>query len=152
MSSIPHSFSFREVVATNESSFFRSPSRIGPGRPRGGREGLEQAWERHRENSKSLVSGLQELGLEMWVQNPSDRLPQLNMVRLPNGFDEATVRLHLLNDHDLEIGAGLGPLVGQVWRIGLMGYSSRPENVALCLSTLKRTLALLSHQSVSGES
>ncbi|MCP4811071.1 MAG: alanine--glyoxylate aminotransferase family protein [Planctomycetaceae bacterium] len=115
-------------------------------------EGLEQAWERHRENSKSLVSGLQELGLEMWVQNPSDRLPQLNMVRLPNGFDEATVRLHLLNDHDLEIGAGLGPLVGQVWRIGLMGYSSRPENVALCLSTLKRTLALLSHQSVSGES
>ena len=69
-----------------------------------------------------------------------DRLPQLNLVSIPDGIDEAALRHTLLNDYDLEIGAGLGALAGKVWRIGLMGYSSRPTNVRLCLVALENSL------------
>jgi alanine-glyoxylate transaminase/serine-glyoxylate transaminase/serine-pyruvate transaminase len=70
----------------------------------------------------------------------SSRLPQLNSVFIPEGVNDAEVRNTLLNDYNMEIGAGLGSLAGKIWRIGLMGYTSRKENIELCLSALKKTI------------
>jgi alanine-glyoxylate transaminase/serine-glyoxylate transaminase/serine-pyruvate transaminase len=69
-----------------------------------------------------------------------DRLPQLNTVTIPEGVDDASVRSRLLNEFDLEIGAGLGSLAGRVWRIGLMGHASNQKNVDFCLSSLRAVL------------
>jgi len=69
------------------------------------------------------------------------RLPQMSAVHVPKGVNEADVRRTLLNEFNLEIGAGLGPLAGKVWRFGLMGYSCKPENVMLCLSALGSVLS-----------
>jgi alanine-glyoxylate transaminase/serine-glyoxylate transaminase/serine-pyruvate transaminase len=71
----------------------------------------------------------------------SERTPQLNAVAVPDGVDEAAVRRRLLDEFNLEIGAGLGALAGAIWRIGLMGYSSRPENIVRCLTALGTILA-----------
>ena len=98
-------------------------------------EGLEQAWARHARNHARLRDGLEALGLEFLVA-PQYRLPQLNAVRVPQGVDEARVRAVLLDRHGLEIGAGLGPLAGRIWRIGLMGASCTEHHVALCLEAL----------------
>ena len=102
-------------------------------------EGLERAWERHRRNHKALRAGLEVLGLKMIVPR-AERLPQLNAVRVPKGVNEARVRRRLLAEHNVEIGAGLGDLAGKIWRIGLMGYSSRRENILTCLSALASAL------------
>jgi alanine-glyoxylate transaminase / serine-glyoxylate transaminase / serine-pyruvate transaminase len=102
-------------------------------------EGLAQAWARHRRNHLALGAGLEALGLELPVPEP-ERLPQLNAVAVPAGVDEARVRARLLQEFSLEIGAGLGELAGKVWRIGLMGYSSRPTNVLLCVAALGTVL------------
>jgi alanine-glyoxylate transaminase/serine-glyoxylate transaminase/serine-pyruvate transaminase len=102
-------------------------------------EGLEQAWARHRQNHEALKAGVEALGLQFLVKE-QDRLPQLNAVTLPAGLDEAAARARLLKEFNLEIGAGLGDLAGKVWRIGLMGYSSRPANVELCLRALKEVM------------
>lgn len=102
-------------------------------------EGLEAAWERHRRNHRALADGLAALGLTLLVAE-EHRLPQLNMVVVPDGVDEAAVRAHLLNESGIEIGAGLGSLAGKVWRVGLMGYASREENVAACLEGLAAAL------------
>ncbi|MFK7831108.1 MAG: alanine--glyoxylate aminotransferase family protein [Congregibacter sp.] len=102
-------------------------------------EGLEHAIVRHRRNHQALVAGLEAMGLTMWV--PEEwRLPQLNLVCIPEGVDDARVRGRLLKDFDLEIGAGLGALGGKTWRIGLMGHASRERNVVLCLNALEATL------------
>ncbi|RMF99064.1 MAG: alanine--glyoxylate aminotransferase family protein [Gammaproteobacteria bacterium] len=98
-------------------------------------EGLEAAWQRHAREHRALAAGLEALGLQ-FVVAPEWRLPQLNAVRVPAGVDEAAVRARLLREHDLEIGAGLGPLAGQVWRIGLMGNTARRRNVLRCVSAL----------------
>lgn len=82
-----------------------------------------------------MRAGLEALGLELPVLE-AERLPQLNAVAVPAGMDEALVRARLLKEFNLEIGAGLGALAGKVWRIGLMGYSSRPENIILCIGAL----------------
>ncbi len=103
-------------------------------------EGIEQAWERHRRNHLALRAGLEALGLGFFVPE-AERLPQLNAVSVPEGVDEARVRARLLHEHGLEIGAGLGALAGKVWRIGLMGHGSRPENVEGCLLALGTVLA-----------
>jgi len=103
-------------------------------------EGLEAAWERHRRNHLLLAAGLEDLGLGLLVAE-EHRLPQLNMVVVPEGVDEAAVRAHLLNEAGIEIGAGLGALAGKVWRVGLMGYASREENVSACLAALRAALA-----------
>ncbi len=79
------------------------------------------------------------MGLEFVVKE-ADRLPQLNAVTIPVGVDDATVRSRLLNEYNLEIGAGLGALAGKVWRIGLMGHSSRTENILLCVGALESVL------------
>ena len=102
-------------------------------------EGLENAFARHRRNHEALKAGLEAIGLSLPVAEAS-RLPQLNLVRVPEGVDEAAVRSLLLEDHNLEIGAGLGALAGKVWRIGLMGYASNPTNVRLCLAALEHAL------------
>ena len=102
-------------------------------------EGLENAWQRHMHNHLALRAGLEAMGLS-FIVNEADRLPQLNAVTIPAGVDEAAVRGQLLNEFNLEIGAGLGALAGKVWRIGLMGHSSRAENIMLCLSSLEAVL------------
>ncbi|RMG37995.1 MAG: alanine--glyoxylate aminotransferase family protein [Gammaproteobacteria bacterium] len=103
-------------------------------------EGLENAWSRHTRNHQILRAGLEAMGLEFIVPEQA-RLPQLNAVSIPEGADDAAVRSRLLNDHHLEIGAGLGDLAGKVWRIGLMGYASRVENITLCLGALDAVLS-----------
>jgi len=102
-------------------------------------EGLENAWERHAKNHLALRAGLEAMGLS-FVVDEADRLPQLNSVTIPDGVDDAAVRNQLLSEFNLEIGAGLGALAGKVWRIGLMGHSSRAENIMLCLSALEAVL------------
>ena len=102
-------------------------------------EGLENSWSRHKENHLLLKAGLSELGISYLVDE-SSRLPQLNSVYIPEGSDDAQVRSSLINDFNIEIGAGLGDLAGKIWRIGLMGHTSRKENVELCLKALKVVL------------
>ena len=102
-------------------------------------EGLENAWQRHYKNHLALRAGLEAMGLE-FVVDEANRLPQLNSVTIPEGADDAEVRSRLLNEFNLEIGAGLGALAGKVWRIGLMGHSSRAENIMLCLAALEAVL------------
>jgi alanine-glyoxylate transaminase / serine-glyoxylate transaminase / serine-pyruvate transaminase len=103
-------------------------------------EGLEQSWQRHQEQHQTLAEGLNKLGLDFVVPN-NERLPQLNTVYIPHGIDDAKVRAYLLNEYNLEIGAGLGEFAGKAWRIGLMGFGARSENVALCLAALEDALA-----------
>jgi alanine-glyoxylate transaminase/serine-glyoxylate transaminase/serine-pyruvate transaminase len=102
-------------------------------------EGLEQSHSRHRLHHKALAAGLAAMGLGMVVAEEY-RLPQLNAVAVPQGINEASVRRQLLQDWDLEIGAGLGSLAGKVWRIGLMGHAARKSNVVFCLGALEQTL------------
>jgi alanine-glyoxylate transaminase/serine-glyoxylate transaminase/serine-pyruvate transaminase len=102
-------------------------------------EGLENRWRRHEENHLALKSGLAEMGLELASQ-PGHQIWQLNAVGVPPGADEAAVRKRLLADFNLEIGAGLGPLKGKIWRVGLMGETSRPEHIETFLSALKSIL------------
>jgi len=102
-------------------------------------EGLENSWTRHHENHLLLKDGLSKLGIHYLVDE-SSRLPQLNSVYIPEGSDDAMVRSTLINDFNIEIGAGLGDLAGKIWRIGLMGHTSRKENVDLCLAALKEAL------------
>ena len=103
-------------------------------------EGLEAAHARHRRNHEALVAGLEAMGLAMAVA-AAHRLPQLNSVLIPEGVDDAAVRGALLQNYDLEIGAGLGALAGKTWRIGLMGFASSERNVLLCLGALEAVLA-----------
>lgn len=103
-------------------------------------EGLENAWQRHQEMHLVLRAGLEKLGLKFVVAEDS-RLPQLNAIYIPEGVDDAAVRTRLLKDYNLEIGAGLGALAGKAWRIGLMGFGARRENVALCLKALEEVLS-----------
>ncbi len=102
-------------------------------------EGIENAWQRHRDNHLALRAGIEAMGLEFVVEE-ADRLPQLNSVSIPDGVDDAAVRGRLLNEYGLEIGAGLGPMAGSIWRIGLMGYASNRKNVLLCLGALDAVL------------
>jgi len=102
-------------------------------------EGLENSWARHKAQHKKLAAGLEALGISFVVPE-SERLPQLNTVHIPEGVDDAKVRQFLLNEYNLEIGAGLGQFAGSAWRIGLMGYAARNENVLLCLAALKEAL------------
>ena len=103
-------------------------------------EGLENSWSRHYNNHLALRAGIEAMGLS-FIVDEAHRLPQLNSVTIPDGVDEAAVRTKLLNEFNLEIGAGLGALAGKVWRIGLMGHSSRAENIFLCLSSLEAVLS-----------
>lgn len=102
-------------------------------------EGLENRWARHRKHAEMLWEGLEDLGLTLHVPE-EHRLVPLTTVRLPEGIDEAAVRRTLLQEYNIEIAGGLGELKGKAWRIGLMGHSSRRENVVALLSALERVL------------
>lgn len=103
-------------------------------------EGLDNCFARHLKNHQALKAGLAALGISYAAQE-GHQLPMLNAVRVPHGVDDARVRGDLLNRFGIEIGAGLGAFKGHVWRIGLMGYGSRPANVLLFLSALEQLLA-----------
>ncbi|MBI3009050.1 MAG: alanine--glyoxylate aminotransferase family protein [Candidatus Omnitrophica bacterium] len=102
-------------------------------------EGLENCFKRHELNHKALKKGLEKLGLSLHA-NEGHRLWMLNTVRVPEGIDEARVRKRLLDEFNIEIGGGLGVLKGKVWRVGLMGYSSREENVIYFLHAMEKIL------------
>ena len=102
-------------------------------------EGLENTFARHRAAHVQLAEGLSKIGLELLVDEAC-RLPMLNAVKVPVGVDEAGVRKSLRQEHQIEIGPGLGPLAGKIWRIGLMGHTARPENVERVLSALNASL------------
>lgn len=105
-------------------------------------EGLANAWTRHQKYHLALRAGIEAMGLQFVVPE-AERLPQLNAVTLPAGVDDAQVRSMLLNDYQLEIGAGLGGMAGKVWRIGLMGHACNGRNVLLCLHALDDVLGRL---------
>ena len=102
-------------------------------------EGLQNSWARHEKNHQALRAGLEAMGLG-FVVDEAHRLPQLNAVYIPDGVDDAAVRGKLLQDYNLEIGAGLGDLAGKVWRIGLMGHASSADNINFCLNALDEVL------------
>ncbi|HET7219992.1 MAG TPA: alanine--glyoxylate aminotransferase family protein [Vicinamibacterales bacterium] len=102
-------------------------------------ETLENRWARHRRNHLALAAGLEALGLSLLPPAP-ERLWTLNAVRVPDGVDEAAVRRRLLDEFSIEIGAGLGPLAGRIWRVGVMGAGSTLSNVMLFLTALERVL------------
>jgi len=102
-------------------------------------EGLEARWARHLQNAAALQAGLSAMGLK-FVAQEGHRLPQLSAIEAPAGIDEAAIRAALLRSYNMEIGAGLGPFKGKVWRIGLMGESSRRANVVLVLNALEQLL------------
>jgi len=99
-------------------------------------EGLEARWERHRDNSRALVAGVEALGFRLFAQE-GHRLPMLNAVWLPEGLEDAPTRKALLERYNIEVGGGLGEVAGKIWRIGLMGESCRPENALRFLGALE---------------
>lgn len=103
-------------------------------------EGLANSWQRHRQTAEKLWAGLQTLGLECHVP-VENRLTTLTAVRVPDGIEAKAVTRQLLEDHNIEIGNGLGELAGKIWRIGLMGYNSQPKNVDTLLNALEPVLA-----------
>jgi len=102
-------------------------------------EGLENRWNRHLENAYLLWGGLEAMGMQMLVPR-EQRIPSLTTVKVPAGVNELDIRKHLLGRYNIEIAGGLGELAGKVWRVGLMGYSSRRENVLLLLEALDTLL------------
>ncbi|MBL8822180.1 MAG: alanine--glyoxylate aminotransferase family protein [Planctomycetia bacterium] len=102
-------------------------------------EGLETRWQRHQRNWQALKSGLLQLGLKL-LTDESCQMPALTAVEIPSGIDDLTIRKKLLNEYGIEIGGGLGPLKGKIWRIGLMGYGSSIQNVEKFLSAMQKCL------------
>ncbi len=113
-------------------------------------EGLEARFARHALNGRALHAGLSAMGLGL-VTDPKHRLPQLTCVKIPDGVEDLAVRRRLLKDWGIEVGGGLGPFKGQAWRIGLMGYGSRPSSVTLLLAALETCLRDLGVSLPAGE-
>jgi alanine-glyoxylate transaminase/serine-glyoxylate transaminase/serine-pyruvate transaminase len=108
-------------------------------------ETLEARWARHKKHHEALVEAVASLGLGL-LPREGERLWTLNAVRVPDGVDEAGVRKHLLDEFNIEIGAGLGPLAGKIWRVGLMGASSSPRLIVLLRGALESALARQAHR------
>jgi alanine-glyoxylate transaminase/serine-glyoxylate transaminase/serine-pyruvate transaminase len=103
-------------------------------------EGLEARWERHRVNQLALIAGVEAMGLGLLVKNPEDRLPTVTAVMIPNGIDDVKVRNQLLEEFNIEIAGGFGPVKDKIWRVGLMGYCSQKPFVLLFLSAMEKVL------------
>ncbi len=101
--------------------------------------GIENSWKKHMDNHLMLREGLESLGISYLVDE-EDRLPQLNSIFIPDDVDDLASRQKLLNDFNLEIGAGLGVLTGKIWRIGLMGSSSTKSNINHCLESIRKII------------
>lgn len=99
-------------------------------------EGLESAWQRHRRVHETFIREMHKLELEPAVAE-AIRAPMINAIKIPEGADDAKIRQRLYDDFNIEIGAGLGPLKGKIWRVGLMGYGARVENVEILSKALK---------------
>jgi len=111
-------------------------------------ETLEARWERHRTNHEAFVKGIEAMGLEMFVA-PGHRLWTLNTPKVPTGVDDAKVRTWLLENRNMEIAGGFGPLAGKVFRIGTMGYGSTAGNVKLILDSLAEALKHAGYKATS---
>jgi len=103
-------------------------------------EGLPARWERHKENRDALVAGLEAMGLELFVENPKDRQVTVTGIKVPQGIEDAKVRGQLLNEFNIEIAGGFGPIKGKLWRVGLMGYGCQKNNVLIFLAALEKCL------------
>jgi aspartate aminotransferase-like enzyme len=103
-------------------------------------EGLEARWERHRVNQLALIAGIEALGLELLVKKPAERLPTVTAVMIPEGIDDTKVRNQLLDEFNIEIAGGLGPLKNKIWRVGLMGHCSQKPYVLLFLAAMEKVL------------
>ena len=103
-------------------------------------EGLEARWERHRQNQQALIAGLEAMGLELFVSDPADRLITVTGVRVPERVEDLKARRQLLDEFNIEIAGGFGPLKGKLWRVGLMGYSCQRGNVLMFLAALEKVL------------
>ena len=103
-------------------------------------EGLAQRWARHRQTAELLWDGLAESGLSCYIPDPAIRLHSLTTVQVPDGVDAKNVAGRLLNEYNIEIAGGFGPLAGKVWRVGLMGYNSRRENVTLLIEAMRQII------------
>ena len=101
-------------------------------------EGLETRWERHRMNQQALIAGAEAMGLKMFVENPADRLVTVTPVMVPAGIDDVKFRDQLLEEFNIEIAGGIGPLKGKIWRLGLMGYCAQKANVLLLLAAMEK--------------
>lgn len=112
-------------------------------------EGLEARWQRHERHHLALAAGLEAMGLGL-LPPPGERLWTLNAVRVPEGVDEARARRELLERFNMEIGSGLGPLAGQIWRVGLMGAGSTPQMLLLFLAALESVLRSQAHRVPAG--
>jgi alanine-glyoxylate transaminase/serine-glyoxylate transaminase/serine-pyruvate transaminase len=112
-------------------------------------EGIEKRWARHERHHQVLAAGLTAMGLAL-LPPAAERLWTLNAVRVPDGVDEASIRRMLLQAFNIEVGAGLGPLAGKIWRVGLMGASSTPQALLLFLGALEAALAAHGHRGVPG--
>jgi alanine-glyoxylate transaminase/serine-glyoxylate transaminase/serine-pyruvate transaminase len=103
-------------------------------------EGLDARWDRHLQNQLALIAGIEAMGLQLLVENPAERLATVTAVKIPQGIDDAKVRQQLLEEFNIEIAGGLGPLKGKIWRIGLMGFSSQRTHVLLLLAAIEKVL------------
>ena len=113
-------------------------------------EGLPARWERHHQNQQALIAGIEAMGLDLFVLNPAERLPTVTAVKVPQGMDDATVRGQLLEEFNIEIAGGFGPVKGQIWRVGLMGYCSQKNNVLLFLAALEKVMLDHGYRSRAG--
>jgi alanine-glyoxylate transaminase / serine-glyoxylate transaminase / serine-pyruvate transaminase len=103
-------------------------------------EGLENRWARHRVNQRALIAGVEAMGLALLVKNAKERLVTVTPVMIPAGIDDAKFRNQLLDEFNIEIAGGIGPLKGKIWRLGLMGYCAQKANVLLLLSALEKVM------------
>jgi alanine-glyoxylate transaminase / serine-glyoxylate transaminase / serine-pyruvate transaminase len=103
-------------------------------------EGLDKAWQRHRQVQETFIREMHKLEIEPAIEEPAIRAPMINTVKIPDGADDTKVRQRLYDEFNIEIGAGLGPLKGKIWRVGLMGYGARVENVEVLTKALKQVI------------
>jgi alanine-glyoxylate transaminase / serine-glyoxylate transaminase / serine-pyruvate transaminase len=103
-------------------------------------EGLENRWVRHRVNQQALIAGVEGMSLELLVKNPKERLVTVTPVMIPAGIDDVKFRNQLLDEFNIEIAGGIGPLKGKIWRLGLMGYCAQKANVLLLLSAMEKVM------------
>jgi alanine-glyoxylate transaminase / serine-glyoxylate transaminase / serine-pyruvate transaminase len=103
-------------------------------------EGLAVRWERHRVNQQALIAGVEAMGMELLVRSPKERLVTVTPVMVPSGVDDVKFRNQLLDEFNIEIAGGIGPLKGKIWRLGLMGYCAQRANVLLLLAAMEHVL------------
>ena len=103
-------------------------------------EGLEKTWQRHKQVHETFIREMHKLEIDPAIDEPAIRAPMINTVKIPDGADDPKIRQRLYDEFNIEIGAGLGPLKGKIWRVGLMGHGSRTENIEILAKALKQLI------------